>query len=150
MEIQLTRGMTMLLDECDNELLQGHKVQAVKCKNKFYASMYLNGKSIQIHRLLMNASKGVQVDHINGNPLDNRRNNLRLCTNYQNAWNVGKTKRNKSGFKGVSWQSRDKRWRAQICVNKKYISLGFYGTPEEAHKAYVQGSLKYHGDFSKF
>ena len=89
-----------------------------------------------------------QIDHIDGNPKNNKWSNLRLATNTQNSRNSGKPKNNTSGFKGVSWCKRDKVWRAQIDANKKVYRLGDFLTKEEAYKAYCKACLKYHGEFN--
>lgn len=93
-------------------------------------------------------AKGEFPDHINGNGLDNRRENLRLATRSQNSINRGKQSNNKSGYKGVSWNKRDKRWTAQITINKHIINLGGFDTPEQAYEAYKEAAKQYHGTFA--
>ena len=111
-KITLTQGKETIVDDDDYEILMEHKWYAHKSsrkKDKFYAERMApvdsNGKQkiIHIHRVIINAPKGMQVDHINGNPLDNRRENLRICTNQQNGMNRGKPKDNTSGYKGVTY-----------------------------------------------
>lgn len=114
------------------------------------------GRSITlyVHRLLMGLQGGDKrcVDHINGNRLDNRRVNLRVCSNADNLRNRGKTKRNRSGFKGVIPVpvKNGVRWRAQINIGGKEKYLGTFATPEEAAVAYKAASIQYHGEFAKF
>lgn len=91
---------------------------------------------IDMHRLLHLPKKGFVVDHINQNKLDNRKSNLRDATKSVNALNSGMWSHNKSGYKGVCWSKQAKKWRATININKQQIHLGFFTTPEEAHKAY--------------
>lgn len=91
-----------------------------------------------------------QADHINGNGLDNRRENLRLATKSQNNANRRISKNNKSGYKGVSWHKASGKWVAGIKVNGKSINLGGYDTPEQAHKAYCDAAIKYFGEFANF
>ena len=112
----------------------------VPCGTKPYA---LNGdRDKSIHRIVMNAPKGMDVDHINGDPLDNRRENLRLVTNQQNQWNTGPRVNNTSGYKGDAWNKRNKKWQAQVrytCeeTGKNCLKyLGLYGDKEEAREAY--------------
>ena len=107
---------------------------------------------VHIHRHILVLDgcslKGLCVDHINGNKLDNRAKNLRVATHSQNGCNRGKQKNNTSGFKGVSWDDSNKAWRAQISVTKKQIYLGCYQCPKEAHDVYLAAAQKYHGEFS--
>jgi hypothetical protein len=88
-------------------------------------------------------------DHIDGNPLNNRRSNLRISTKSENARNRGKTKRNTSGHKGVYWNHQRSNWRAAIVVNYHKISLGSFSDVEEAAQAYRAAAIKYHGEFAK-
>jgi hypothetical protein len=104
-----------------------------------------------MHRLVMGLQYGDkrQVDHINGNTLDNRRENLRVCTQQQNMQNSKKRRTNTSGYKGVSWHKRDKKYRAQIRKDGKNKSLGCFDTPQEAHQAYCEASQELHGEFAR-
>lgn len=100
-----------------------------------------------MHRLIMSAGKGIFVDHINLNTLDNRKINLRLCSYAGNNQNRAKFSGKSSKFKGVSLQAKSGRWRACICVNGKNIYLGEYSNEETAAKIYDDNCLKYHGEF---
>ena len=93
-----------------------------------------NRTRIYLHRQLTKAQKGQIVDHINGNGLDNRMDNLRICTHSQNSYNKKTPSTNKTGFKGVC--KRGDKWRATIRKDGRYIELGLFQTPVEAHKAY--------------
>lgn len=94
--------------------------------------------------------EGMEIDHINGNPLDNRIENLRLASRSQNAFNTRIRKSNKSGVKGVNWNKANNNWRARITVNKKEIEIGSYETIEEAKVAIAAARIKYHGDYANF
>jgi len=102
-----------------------------------------------MHRLIMNAQPGEQVDHINHNTLDNRKPELRLCTKSQNQHNVGKRQDNTSGFKGVTWHKRDQKWQARIMKSGKDKHLGNFDTPELAYEAYCRAAAELHGQFAR-
>lgn len=91
-----------------------------------------------------------QIDHINGDPLDNRWCNLREATQSENNWNIRRASNNTSGYKGVSWHSGTKKWTAAIMRNRKSHWLGSFETKGEARQAYIQASKKLHGEFSIF
>ena len=100
-----------------------------------------------LHRIITNAPKGYEVDHIDRNTLNNRRENLRVCTRQENSRNKTKQRNNTSGYKGVSWDKAKKKWRAFISVDKKQIFLGRYDNIEEAIKARQQADIKYFKEF---
>ena len=103
---------------------------------------------VYMHREIMKTPSGMVTDHINGLRNDNRKDNLRVCTDAENKRNRGKTMNNSSGFKGVYWQKQIGRWYSRIMVDNKDIYLGTFDTPELASKAYIKASKKYHGEFS--
>jgi hypothetical protein len=114
-----------------------------------------NGKtnktySLFLHRYLLNAQKSELIDHINMNTLDNRKCNLRFCSKSDNSCNVGKRKTNTSGYKGVSWDNRQKKWRAVIVKNRKQIHIGYFSNPETAYAAYREAAKRLHGEFARF
>lgn len=90
-----------------------------------------------------------QVDHIDGNPLNNAISNLRLATNAQNGRNRGANLTNKSGWKGVSWDAARKKWRAQIGVDGKVVPLGRFDDIKEAAEAYIFAALEFHGEYAR-
>lgn len=85
-----------------------------------------------------------QVDHINGDKLDNRIANLRLASCSQNQQNRATDKRNKSGFTGVSWDRGTQKWRAKICIDRRQVHLGVFDTPEQAAEAYAKAKAELH------
>lgn len=105
-------------------------------------------KAIRMHRVIIKAPDSLEVDHINGNKLDNRISNLRLCTHSENGKNSGISIRNTSGYKGVHRASPN-RWQARIRVDGELLSLGYFKTKEEAARAYNEGALRYHGRFAR-
>lgn len=93
--------------------------------------------------------KGEMVDHINGNGLDNRRENLRLANPSQNSRNAKLRSDNKSGFKGVSWVRNRKKWVAKIGIGAEFkpLILGFFDDPKVAYQVYCEAVDKYHQGF---
>ena len=87
------------------------------------------------------------IDHINGDKRDNRISNLRIASCAENCRNSGKRITNKSGYKGVCWHRRDRKWRAQICHNYKVIALGSFQTREEAAATYIKKAMQLHGEY---
>ncbi len=114
----------------------------------------LNEKPRPAHRIIWEMCngpipKGMQIDHIDADPWNNRLSNLRLCTRSQNMMNRGRPIHNKSGYKGVSWNPKMGRWRAQIKANGKSVHLGWFSDPSNAHAAYVAAAADHHGSFAR-
>ena len=101
-----------------------------------------------MHRLIIDCPVNMQTDHINGNGLDNRKSNLRVCYNYQNARNQKLRPNSNSGFKGVSLIKDRNKWVAQIKVNGKVKYLGAYTLKEEAARAYNKAAKELFGEFA--
>lgn len=105
---------------------------------------------IKLHRLIMGFPENILIDHINGDSSNNRRNNLRICTNQQNVMNKKKPSLGKTSiYKGVSWHRRVKKWHAAICLNQKDIHLGYFNYEVDAAKAYNHAAVKYFGEFAR-
>lgn len=118
---------------------------------------YINGRGyaiatddskVSLHRLVMGSPKA-SVDHANGNKLDNRRENLRVCNQSQNCANSQLSKNNKSGYKGVSWNKALRKWHAYIMVNRKKKHLGYFSDKLQAAKAYNLAAQEYFADYAK-
>ena len=90
------------------------------------------------------------IDHVNSDTDDNRITNLRDATFSQNGGNMRTPHRNTSGFKGVSWSERRKKWAAQIGARGRYYNLGSFNTAEEAYDAYCKAAARLHGEFARF
>lgn len=111
------------------------------------------GKTYGAHRIVWEmhngvVPKGMDIDHINRDPWDNRPSNLRVCTRAQNCWNTTKRPSNTSGYKGVSLHSGGTAYVAQIVCNGTHHYLGRFSTPEEAHEAYNAAAIKLRGELS--
>jgi hypothetical protein len=101
-------------------------------------------------RVLFGEPDDMEIDHINTNPLDNRRENLRIATHRQNCKNKNKYKNNTSGFKGVSFDKKEQKFRARISIDGKRKFLGYFATAEAAHEEYKRAAVKYHGEFARY
>lgn len=153
-EIKLTQGKVALVDDEDFEVLNKYKWHAYKSGNLYYAGrgVYENGKvySVKMHRQILGLTNPkIHCDHKNGNGLDNSRNNLRQCTHAQNQRNVSARACNRSGFKGVSWHSRDERWEVRIRIAGEKKHIGYFKSVLDAANAYDIAAKKYHGEFAK-
>lgn len=95
-----------------------------------------------MHRVILPPTEGMQVDHINGDKLDNRRENLRLCTTRQNCWNQGPRKNNTSGYKGV--RKSNSKW--QVSLHGEIV--GRFDCPKQAYKAYCEAVIAKCGEFT--
>jgi hypothetical protein len=147
-QIMLTKGYFALVDDSDYEVLVKHNWHVAIRKNKAYAvrGIFDSGKRdvIYMHREIMSPPEGMELDHRNGNGLDNQRGNLRVCTRIQNTQNIRLNSNNKSGYKGVYYNDACRRkWIAAINHNKKAYYLGCFATPEEAALAYNQKALEF-------
>lgn len=149
-KIVLKSGDIVLIDDTDQRLVDGVGGWFKDKDGYAIADKIIKGrrKIIKMHRLIMNTPFGMETDHKNGNRLDNRRNNLRVCTHSENQRNRPNPNRNnKSGYKGVYWH--EDRWIARIWFNSESIYLGRHTNKIKAARAYNEAALKYHGDFAR-
>lgn len=159
-ELELSQGHSSTIDKVDTDLMQYRWY--ITGRDGRYAVRYipkLNSKlktTHYLHREIMERVLGrpllpsEQVDHIDGNPMNNRRSNLRSVTQSQNMQNARKHRDNQSGYKGVSWQPQMKKWRATIRIDGKQKFLGHFDDPKEAHDAYCRAASEHRGDYARF
>lgn len=153
-EIPLSRGKVALVSDEDYENISQYKWYAHFSSGKWYAyrnAQSLEGKrqTISIHRSILDVGPISQVDHIDGDGLNNIRTNLRPATKLENSQNKGRQWNNTSGFKGVSYFKRTGRWVAHISIGGKNFHLGFFSTREEAARAYDEAALAHYGQFAR-
>lgn len=148
---------TILYDEKDAHKVETYTWSIMKGYSTFYVKRSLPRRAdgsrpaaLLLHRELTECPKGMMVDHINGNGLDNRQENLRVCTMSQNMMNRSKTIQNSTGLKGVykTGDSKLNPYSAKIQKDGKVYCLGHYRTPEEAYEARKKKEVELHGEFS--
>jgi len=131
------------------------KVGSVAATSNSHGYLYtsIDGKKYSAHRLAWLYMTGAMpkdtIDHIDGNPLNNAINNLREATQQQNLYNLRKSVKNTSGYKGVHFHKGTSKWRAVVTVNNKPKHLGLYLTPEEANIVYTIWCVKNRGEFAR-
>lgn len=150
--LEISKGMQTLLDDDTYDWLSAWRWCPVMDRRGY---TYVRRTSreegtLLMHRLITGAQKGFVVDHINHNTLDNRRENLRLCTRSQNAQNAYGQRETSSKYKGVCFERRGlKRWRASMKLDQKSIFIGNFATEREAARAYNQRAKSTFGEFAK-
>lgn len=151
--IELTKGMFALVDDSDFERVNQYKWYAWYCKatNSYYARRKTNQKDVvaYMHRFILEVRDSlVLVDHYDHDTLNNQRENLRECTKQQNNCNrkIGST--NTSGYKGVSWNKRAKKWMVTLKFNKQNFYYGLHINIYDAVVAYNNAAIKHFGEFA--
>jgi hypothetical protein len=147
-KIPLTQGQVAIVDDSDYELLSQHKWYAHKSGKTFYAERFFQKKTYSMHRIIMKVPSEKEVDHKNGNGLDNRKDNLRLCTRAENCRNKRSTNKS-SRYLGVSWNAKDKRFRAQTEKDGIRYYLGQFMNEEDAAKTYDAKVNELFGSFAR-
>jgi hypothetical protein len=152
-KLKLRDGAVAIVDDADLAAVLGYRWRR-DAKGYVVASVSRKGRRecLRLHRLLAGLAVGDPrvVDHRDGDLLNNRRANLRVCTDTENKRNRRRHANNRSGFKGVSWAARENKWRAEIRVDGKLIFLGYHASPVVAHGAYREAAVKHFGEFARF
>lgn len=153
-KVKLTKGYHATVDIADADVVAAFTWQAVVTGRRVYAATTVCAPGrkqyrLYMHRLLLSAPAGMEVDHVNGDGLDNRRRNIRLATGAENRRNKGLTAQNRSGLKGASWNNHAGKWEANIRAGGKRHYLGLFLTAETAHAAYAEAALRLHGAFAR-
>lgn len=150
--VPLTQGLVAVIDARDAPLVAGRYWAASKAGSTFYAITNVrlsDGRksTLKMHRVIIGDTAAAHVDHIDRNGLNNRRANLRAASCAENGANRPAQKNNRSGFKGVSFDMRSGKWRAEISKNGRRVSLGLHKSAELASAAYVEAAASMHGKF---
>jgi len=150
-ELKLTKGFVSKVDESDFARITQFKWQSQKTSgDDVYAGASIKDESgkwrrVLLHRFVMNAPRGMVIDHINGDKLDNRKSNLRICNQVVNRLNSKGS--GKSKYKGVSLRNRASPWMASIKLpDGEYKNLGSYKNEIDAARAYNEYAKKIYGD----
>lgn len=156
--IPLSRGYETAIDLIDMERVSRHKWRAdvriqksgkvvvIACRT--IGNRKVGYTSELLSRFIMNPPHGMVVDHIDGNTLNNVRNNLRICTQAQNVCNRGPAHSTGSKYKGVCWNKQAGKWTSQIKFNKRYYHLGYFDSEQDAAMQYNIAAKLHHGEFA--
>ncbi len=148
--IPLTRGQSALVDDADYDNLRQWQWLLV---GDGYAGRFDHTvrphRLIYMHRSVIDAQPGERVDHINGDKLDNRRDNLRLVTSAQNQQNKRPSSNCTSGYKGVCWHKGTGKWHVRITVNGQRLHLGYYADLETAALLYDAAARHFFGEYAR-
>lgn len=147
--IPLTKGKFALIDDEDFSSISRWNWSITSTRYYLYAHRRDGRRLVKMHRFILSAPTNKVVDHINGNGLDNRKINLRLCSPAENARNQRKHKNNVSGFRGVSWCKREKKWVAYVAKDGVKKFVGYFKNKKLAALARDQKATSLHGEFAK-
>ena len=153
-KIPLTQGKIAFIDDEDWDLVNQYKWWAHWDRCNWYAVTRTNRETfLSMHRLIKNVQLNKEVDHRNGNGLDNQKHNLRICTHAENSYNQKKHRsyngnKTSSIYKGVNWYKKKDKYRTRIMVNGKSIHLGYFASEIEAAEVYNTAALEYHKEYA--
>lgn len=148
--IPLSKGKTTIVDDADAPRVSPYKWSALNVKGKWYAYSHQALEATghrYMHRLLTDAPKGLEVDHINGDGLDNRQDNLRLCTHRDNQRNIRRSEPSRAGYRGVTLTPHG-RYVARCKYLGRLLYFGTFSTAEEAARVRDKEVIKLHGEFA--
>ena len=146
-KIQLTQNKYTIVDDEDYDYLNQWNWCSKKNINIYYAIRTVLNKRIYMHRIIINPTDNMYIDHINRNGLDNRKENLRICNKSQNACNSTIPRHNTSGIKGVCWDKSCNKWLSRIKINGKQKHLGRFNNKLEAREVYRKEAKDHFGEF---
>jgi len=146
-EIKLTQGKVTLVDDWEYERLNKYKWCAHLNGNTYYAVKGV--PIIRMHHSVLPPPPGLEIDHIDGDGLNNQRHNLRYCEHQQNCMNRRIQSGTSSKYKGVSWDKRKCKWQASIALNHKTSFLGYFKTEKEAALIYNVAAIQRFGEFAR-
>lgn len=140
-----TNNVYFLIDEGDAERVLKHRWTA---NPKGYIIARINRRCMNIARFLLDCPLGMETDHIDHNPLNNRRNNIRICTHQENQRNKNPTQNKTSQFKGVHWDKKSMKWRVSCKFNGSQMYLGLFAKEIDAAKKYNEFATKNYGAYA--
>ena len=151
--VPLTKGKEAIID-ADDVPIAGHLnwYAMVRSTGSYAMRAYYSGTTRRVlgmHRVIMGDPEGMDIDHIDGDGLNNRKANLRVVTTSQNLCNTRLRSDNTSGYKGVSFRKKIAKWEAYIRVDGKHKALGLFNCPTSAHAAYAKASKELHGEYGR-
>ncbi len=146
--IPVSKGLFTVVDEQDYDELAKYRWFAHRNGENYYACRSEAGKTISMHRQILNVPAGLMCDHKNHDGLDNRRCNLRICTASQNQQNRLPRSAGTSHYKGVHWDAYNRKWRAEIQHNGRRIHIGYYDYQADAAIAYDDVAIELFGEFA--
>jgi hypothetical protein len=146
--IPLGQGQFAIIDAPDYHKVSKYQWWVHKRRNNSYAATHHNGRYLYMHRLITSAPKGLFVDHIDHNGLNNTRKNLRICTAKQNRYNCRPNKGSTSKYKGVSWVPAHGKFRVRLAYERKHHYLGCFTDEKEAARAYDKKAKQLFGEFA--
>jgi len=147
--VLISQGYTALVDADDYPRVREHRWHASRIHRTVYASSVIKNKNTYLHRFILDVTdQHAEIDHRDGDGLNNTRCNLRLARHSQNLANQRLSVANTSGYKGVVWLKVGRKWRAQTKHRGKFIDIGQFSTAVEAAHAYDAFMSNLHGDFA--